>query len=536
MKKSFKLLCAALMALVMTVPAQANDQLTIYGGSGSSTYVPFRNIDFQDNGMHSQLIYPAEKLTEMVGQQINTVTFYLNEGLYADGGQLVVKMGETENPVYATAADFRTGLTEVASTPLYQYSTELVLELSNPYLYQGGNLVFDFTNPEPGDDNWYGWNTWSGETTGSTYTAIGSDGAMATFLPKATFDYGVPQEWEAKVDPLWIGFNIPAEREEVKTITLLNKGLNAFTPSISAVSAPLSIDYEPAELTSGQSVEIPVKFAPTEECTGNAVLTIDCGEAGSFEVEISYTATAPVYEVTVCDHGTAAGAFNLVPFNGYYCDEVGTYGQMIYPAEMLTELNGTKITSIKFYHSLNPFNNSIAGTKIRLSFLETEQTEFESATPIEGMTVVGTATLVEDDSELLIMLDEPFQYNGGNLAVETYVAEKSGWQRVYFNGESFDYSPSMYYYHGSSGTSNFLPMATFGYDKNQAPQPIYELGDVDHSEGVDIEDVTILINKVLGNSPAVYFPEQANCNGDAEGMVDIEDVTSLIKRVLTGAW
>ena len=78
--------------------------------------------------------------------------------------------------------------------------------------------------------------------------------------------------------------------------------------------------------------------------------------------------------------------------------------------------------------------------------------------------------------------------------------------------------------------------ATFGYDKTQAPQPTYELGDVDHSGGVDIDDVTILINKVLGNSPENYFPEQANCNGDAEGMVDIDDVTALINRVLTGAW
>ena len=81
-----------------------------------------------------------------------------------------------------------------------------------------------------------------------------------------------------------------------------------------------------------------------------------------------------------------------------------------------------------------------------------------------------------------------------------------------------------------------LPKVTFVCAGGDVPQPTYELGDVDHSGGVDIEDVTILINKVLGNSPATYFPEQANCNGDAEGMVDIEDVTILINRVLTGAW
>ena len=65
-------------------------------------------------------------------------------------------------------------------------------------------------------------------------------------------------------------------------------------------------------------------------------------------------------------------------------------------------------------------------------------------------------------------------------------------------------------------------------------EPAYELGDVNHSGGVDIEDVTALINAVLGNPDAEYYPEQANCNG--EGGVDIEDVTALISRVLNGTW
>ena len=64
----------------------------------------------------------------------------------------------------------------------------------------------------------------------------------------------------------------------------------------------------------------------------------------------------------------------------------------------------------------------------------------------------------------------------------------------------------------------------------------WELGDVDHSRGVDIEDVTILINKVLGNTPEVFFPNQANCTLDETGTIDIEDVTALINRVLNGAW
>lgn len=67
-----------------------------------------------------------------------------------------------------------------------------------------------------------------------------------------------------------------------------------------------------------------------------------------------------------------------------------------------------------------------------------------------------------------------------------------------------------------------------------AIEDTYELGDVDHSGGVDIVDVTILINAVLGNETDIFYPENANCNG--EGAIDIEDVTALINRVLSGSW
>ena len=75
-------------------------------------------------------------------------------------------------------------------------------------------------------------------------------------------------------------------------------------------------------------------------------------------------------------------------------------------------------------------------------------------------------------------------------------------------------------------------------DKNAMTLTIHrwELGDVDHSKGVDIEDVTILINRVLGNPTDVFFVNQANCTLDEAGSIDIEDVTALINRVLNGAW
>jgi hypothetical protein len=97
--------------------------------------------------------------------------------------------------------------------------------------------------------------------------------------------------------------------------------------------------------------------------------------------------------------------------------------------------------------------------------------------------------------------------------------------------------PTRYNFYGvigmQDGSLKFIPVEFEDYVE---PQPEFEKGDVNHSGGVDIDDVTMLINKVLGNTPEGFFPEQANCDDDAEGLIDIDDVTALINRVLSGAW
>ena len=62
----------------------------------------------------------------------------------------------------------------------------------------------------------------------------------------------------------------------------------------------------------------------------------------------------------------------------------------------------------------------------------------------------------------------------------------------------------------------------------------WQLGDVNHSKTVDIDDVTLLISRVLGTNTGEFYEEQANCDG--LGGIDIDDVTALISRVLTGSW
>ena len=95
---------------------------------------------------------------------------------------------------------------------------------------------------------------------------------------------------------------------------------------------------------------------------------------------------------------------------------------------------------------------------------------------------------------------------------------------------TFLYKVKALYLDGTeSDWSNIEEVTLFANDN-------YQLGDVNHDGSVDIDDVTMLINKVLGNNPEGFFPAQANCDCDADGKIDIDDVTALINRVLTGEW
>ena len=61
-------------------------------------------------------------------------------------------------------------------------------------------------------------------------------------------------------------------------------------------------------------------------------------------------------------------------------------------------------------------------------------------------------------------------------------------------------------------------------------------GDVNGDGEVDINDVTRLIDVVLGKN-VEYNAAAADCNVEGgNGSIDINDVTALIARVLTGNW
>ena len=527
MKKGFKLLFAALFALASFVSAQA-DEITLFDGTDMSEYSPVYAYNNDVNGHITQTILPASYLESMVGATITSMKFYVaNEnGSTMTSGKLAISLGSTEmNSFYQTL--ITDGLTQVAEIELTEGQTEILVNFAEPWRYEGANIVIEAKVAEIG--NYTHVNFYGQSASGASNVIYGQWTKYTTgFYPKTTFTYEVVDDLAA-VSTNELDFSqLYLDEEATKTFTLKNIGKNAFTPVISALAAPFSITPAADEIAPGESVEFTVKFAPTAVGEFAQTLTIDCGAAGNFEIALTGVGAEMPAEVVVAD-GTSTNSY--VPVYGYSFDGTGGLGQMIYPENMLTGLVGKKINALKFHHDL-PYSK-MNGGNIQLSMKVVEDGAFISATAITDMTVVANGSPVAGETEIVFTFNEPFLYNGGNLAVEALVTEAGSYGSEKFYGIAL--TGASYGYYNDFGWENrvydFLPKATFGYVKEETPEPEVMRGDVNKDKAVNIADVTALIDMLLGG--AEMIPE-ADCNLD--NAINIADVTTLIDFLLNGTW
>lgn len=75
-----------------------------------------------------------------------------------------------------------------------------------------------------------------------------------------------------------------------------------------------------------------------------------------------------------------------------------------------------------------------------------------------------------------------------------------------------------------------------GYVSPNAPAGDVVRGDVNGIGGVDMDDLTALINYLLDNSYSINTANAAACNNETDTNVDMDDLTSLINFLLSGQW
>ena len=441
--------------------------LTVCNGDATDQYVPIYGY-YWDTGAMSQFIYPAADLADMAGKQIKTVTFYCSQNISFSSGTVSLKMGVVEQATYESNAAI-TGLETVCATASPSFDGDKwVFTLDSPFSYNGGNLAVECTLESAGTNcprlTFLG----EAQTENTCCYAYGrtlNSKSLGKFLPKATFTYGELADYEASVstDALDFGSKATGSSSEL-SVTVRNTGKNAFTPVVSGLAAPFSTTYESAALAAGETATIPVAFNPTTADTFEATMTINCGDAGSFEVAISGVSEN---KTTIAD-GTTTNMY--LPIYGNYMDEVGTATQMIYPADNFTAISGKAIEKLTFYS--NTASKSFGNAVVRVSMgTDSENTAFASSSAdamYTGLTTVYEGSVAVANNLMEITLDTPFTYDGGNLVIATEVLTGGDYNSISFYGVSTNENTALYHYRTNYYTQRFLPKLTIAYGEPSA--------------------------------------------------------------------
>lgn len=155
-----------------------------------------------------------------------------------------------------------------------------------------------------------------------------------------------------------------------------------------------------------------------------------------------------------------------IPVYGYYMD-AEQRSQTIYPDTMLSAMTGKYITELTYYFATAP-NLAWGGTQT-VKIGETTATDLGDGFVASPSTLVWTGTLSSNisNSQMHIVLDQPFLYSGGNLLIEIENPTAATWEDSYFAGQS-QLTPLSYMTWNDYGTpsnhaANFLPRLTFTY-------------------------------------------------------------------------
>ena len=166
-------------------------------------------------------------------------------------------------------------------------------------------------------------------------------------------------------------------------------------------------------------------------------------------------------EITVCD-GTATNSY--VPVYGLWVDDF-TRSEMIYPAEMLEEMEGGDITSLTFYLS-SPATAAWAPAQFNVYMMEVEGTTLSSYYGSADATIVYSGALDGTNATMTITLDTPYTYEGGNLLLGIEEPVEGTYKSASFYGiEATGASASGYNSSALANVTfnqrNFLPKTTF---------------------------------------------------------------------------
>lgn len=206
----------------------------------------------------------------------------------------------------------------------------------------------------------------------------------------------------------------------------------------------------------------------------------------AFVVTLVFTSHGQVLTV---GNGNATNEFSPLSYRMWLYPQ---RGQVLYPASMLTDMQGKYISGLSLYYHVDQCNGCTSTNYTHLDGTQTVRIGHTNASNLSGgftsdslltvwegtmenVTIGGLTT----DGEVRILFDRAFLYQGGNLLIElqTYDdAQTNGWYFFFWYGLNTSMA-NCYHYGGYNSTdvyynsANFLPKTTFRYQDNACVAP-----------------------------------------------------------------
>lgn len=261
---------------------------------------------------------------------------------------------------------------------------------------------------------------------------------------------------------------------------------------------------------------------------------------------------------TVAD-GTTTHA--KVPLDFYNCDGSGNkQAQMLYPASLLTDMNGATIASITFYHQNSSATKTLSASTWYIRMGETTETDLSTGFSSASLTTVYSGNLVVTQGVVTFEFSTPYTYNGGNLVVEIQTTGVTGnWFGSMNQGfVGVDAIGSTYSNMSSPAHTAFLPKTVFAEAPTCFPVTDLTIGqattssltltwaDADNASAsydiYNMADTSLVASSISGTTYTVdnlnantgyAFAVVANCGGgDLAAAVTVSGRTACDEMVL----
>lgn len=354
------------------------------------------------------------------------------------------------------------------------------------------------------------------------------------------------------VEPTSLDFGTVKSGESVSR-TFHVSGSNLLSEVTFSVSGNASFSVTPESLTAAEvaaGADVTVTFTPSTTA-GALTGTINVASAGAETRTVSLTGTAeliPVITTSVAEMNfttpvgeAVTGTFNLKGYNleGYvYLSIVNnTGGFSVSPA------NITKAKAIAGSDVTVTYKPTTPGTHtarvmmrsknadtvyVALTGTATVTTYAPVMQPANANYVTRTSFRADwtDQTLASAVASYTLQYaTGSDVNTVTDITNKYYTLENLTAGAMYSYKVKALYVDGTESAWSNIEQVTLLQGHG------YDAGDVDHSGGVNIDDVTLLIDYLLGSNNAVC----ATCaDFDGSGVVNIDDVTLLIDHLLGG--